>query len=207
MGWTRPPRDAWVEKDDAENFDFVSSPRTSTEDLLQNPGSLPPEGRDVVYFFQRDCSYMGPSSLRSYATHMAREVSIGLMFGAGLTVVGALAIAFSGPGLGPDGSLIGVGLSMGASLLGGIYSGHKNYGIRREAYPLYGESIPGKLARTDGHLTFFPQGQKECPVRLERYARADTVPGGEPPAYGFRAPGWAWWDEARPVVKKKLAFD
>ncbi len=207
MGWTRPPRHAWVEQSDAHSFQFGQSPLRSTEDLVQNPGSLPPEGRDVVYFLQRDCSYMGPGTVRSYATHMAREVGFGLAWGAGLTVLGAVSIAFSGPGLGPEGSLIGVGLVMGTSLLAGVYSGHKNFGIRRQEYPLYGECIPGKLANADGHLTFFPHGNRESPVRLERYARADVIPGGEPPAYGFRGPGWAWWDGASPVVKRKLAFD
>ncbi len=207
MGWTRPPRHAWVEQSEADSFDFTTSPLRGTEDLLADPGVIGSEGRDVVYFLQRDCSYMGPATMTSYATTMAREVGTFLAFGAGLTVLGAIAVGITGPGLGAEAGFIATGLVMGTSLLAGLYSGHKNYGVQRAEYPHYGESIPGKLARPDGHLTFFPHGNTETPIRLERYAKADTIPGGEPSAYAFGGHNWAWWDGANPVIKKKLAFD
>lgn len=212
MGWTRPPREAWVEKSEADAFDFKSSALVSTEELLQNPGQLPAEGRDVVYFFQRDCSYLGPSTARSYALHMAREVSMWAAGGAAMCVLGALSTALTGGTLGGTESLIVVGLLMGSALTSGVYAGHKNYGLRREAYPLHGECIPGKLVHADSvdgarrYLTFYPHGNREKPVRLESHARGEIIAGGEPTAT-FRAPGTAWWDDATQVVRKKLAFE
>ncbi|GMU57969.1 MAG: hypothetical protein AMXMBFR33_71150 [Candidatus Xenobia bacterium] len=210
LGWTRPPKDSWVAPEEEAAFDFTTSTLRSAEDLLRNPGTIPPEGREMVYYFQRDCGMTRPKALKPYLMFVARETGMHVL-GMGALLLGGLAIGgLMGMQAGSELPIIG-GLLLAGSAGMGLYAGHNNYPLRREDYAHYGERIRGKLVDASGadgsrHLTFYPYGQQDHFVRLARHAGAEVVPGGEPD-YWFPTEGQAWWSKADPVIKKKGFLD
>lgn len=210
LGWTRPPKDSWVDPKDEESFDFNTSTLTSAEDLMRNPGTLPPGGRKIVYYFQRDCAMTRPHALKPYLTFVAREAGMHALLIGGILFGGLGLGGLMGMQAGPELPIL-AGLILAGSVGTGIYAGHTNYPLRREDYAHYGERIRGKLVDATGadgsrHLTFYPHGREDDFVRLASHVRAEVVPGGEP-EYWFPSEGQAWWSKAEPVIKRTGVLD